>query len=60
MASSGLETTIMTASGECAATCSATDLTILTLVCMRSSRLIPGLRGMPAVTITTSDPAVSR
>jgi hypothetical protein len=58
MASKGLLTTIITALGECFATFSATCFTIPVLVAMRSSRLMPGLRAMPAVTITTSLPAV--
>src|SRR5262245_38588698 len=38
---------------------SATELMILALVPTRSSRLMPGLRAMPAVTIQTSAPAMS-
>ena len=48
---------IKTESGDKAATCRVTVLTIPALVLMRSSRLIPGFRGMPAVMITISDPA---
>ena len=59
MASSGLETMISTASGDCATACSTTDPTIFSLVVTRSSRLMPGERGLPAVTTTTSEPAVS-
>jgi hypothetical protein len=59
IASSGFETTIRIASGEAATACSVTDLTIFSLVVTRSSRLIPGWRGRPAVITTTSDPAVS-
>ena len=55
MASSGLVTQMTKASGaylrKPAPTCSMT----LRLISMRSSRLMPGLRGMPAVTITTSE-----
>ena len=59
IASSGLETTMMTAFGDPLTTCSVTDCTIPMLVFSRSSRLIPGLRAMPEVITTTSDPAVS-
>ena len=51
--------TYLTASGDAATTCSVTDLTIFSLVCTRSSRLMPGWRGNPAVMTTTSEPAVS-
>ena len=37
---------------------SATWRTILALVSMRSIRLMPGLRGRPAVITTTSEPSV--
>ena len=47
------------ASGDAATTCSVTDLTIFSFVVTRSSRLMPGLRGMPAVMTTTSEPAMS-
>jgi hypothetical protein len=59
IASSGFESTMITASGDAATTCSVTDLTIFSLVCTRSSRLMPGCRGRPAVITTTSEPAVS-
>jgi hypothetical protein len=59
IASSGFETTTTMASGLVATTCSVTDLTIFSFVATRSSRLIPGERGSPAVITTTSDPAVS-
>ena len=59
IASSGFETTISTASGDCATTCSVTEPTIFSLVVTRSSRLMPGLRGTPAVITTTSEPALS-
>ncbi len=59
MASSGLLTTMTTASGLVVRTSVATAVTILALVFKRSSRLMPGLRGMPAVITTTSLPAVS-
>ncbi len=59
IASSGFERTMITQSGETATTCSVTDLTIFSFVCTRSSRLMPGWRGSPAVITTTSEPAVS-
>jgi hypothetical protein len=59
IASSGFETMIRIASGEAATTCSVTDPTIFSFVVTRSSRLIPGDRGSPAVITTTSEPAVS-
>ena len=59
IASSGFETTTTIASGLAAATCSVTEPTIFSFVCTRSSRLIPGWRGRPAVITTTSEPAVS-
>jgi hypothetical protein len=59
IASSGFETTISTASGDCATTCSVTEPTIVSFVATRSSRLIPGLRGTPAVITTTEEPALS-
>ena len=59
IASSGFDTTMSTASGDCATTCSVTEPTIFSFVVTRSSRLIPGDRGSPAVTTTTSEPEVS-
>jgi hypothetical protein len=59
MASSGLETTMMTASGDCATTCSVTLRTMPMLVRNRSSRLMPGFRATPLVMTTTSELAVS-
>ena len=59
IASSGFDTTIMMGSWECSMIFSVTDCTILALVARRSSRLIPGLRGKPAVMTTTSEFAVS-
>ena len=50
---------ITIASGAFAFTASATDFIIFELVVRRSSRLIPGLRGKPAVIITRSEPAMS-
>ncbi len=46
-------------SGDCATTFCTTSDMILKLVCSRSSRLMPGLRGMPAVMITMSELAVA-
>ncbi len=59
IASSGFETTIRIASGLEPTTCSVTEPTIFSFVDTRSSRLIPGWRGIPAVITTTSEPAVS-
>ena len=59
IASSGFDTTMITASGLCATTCSVTEPTIFSFVATRSSRLMPGERGSPAVITTTSEPAVS-
>ena len=50
---------MITAFGECATTFSATLRTIRALVSIRSIRLMPGLRGRPAVMTTTSEPAVA-
>ena len=59
IASSGLETTTRIASGECLTASFVTDETIASFVETRSSRLIPGDRGLPAVMTTTSEPADS-
>ncbi len=59
IASSGFETTTITASGEAATTSLVTEPTIFSFVVTRSSRLMPGERGRPAVITTTSEPAVS-
>ena len=59
IASSGFETTIRIASGDCATTFDVTSPTIFSFVETRSSRDIPGERGRPAVITTTSEPAVS-
>ena len=59
MASSGFETTIRIVSGLFATTFSVTSLTIFSFVVTRSSRLMPGERGRPAVMTTTSEPAVA-
>ena len=55
MASSGLLTTIMIAFGDPFTTFPVTCPTIAMLVARRSSRLIPGLRGIPDVITTTSE-----
>jgi hypothetical protein len=59
ISSSGLDTTMSTASGAYLTTFSATLRTILALTPIRSIRLMPGLRGRPAVTITMDDPAMA-
>jgi len=58
IASSGFETTIRIASGECSATSRVTAPTIFSFVETRSSRLMSPVRGTPAVMTTTSEPAV--
>jgi hypothetical protein len=59
MASSGLETTTRTAFGERFTASLVTADTMDSFVVTRSSRLIPGDRGLPAVMTTTSEPSVS-
>ena len=59
MVSSGLATMIRIASGEVLRISSATGLTIAMFLRSRSSRDSPGLRGMPEVTTTTSEPRVA-
>ena len=59
MASMGLAKMTKTASGECATALFTTLRTMPALVPSRSSRVMPGLRGTPEVTTTTSEPAVS-
>ena len=60
MASSGFETITRIASGRMLRPPRArTSATISSFVVTRSSRLMPGLRGSPAVITTTSEPAVS-
>jgi len=59
IASSGLVMTITKAFGALALMPAPTACMTLVLMPMRSSRLMPGLRGTPAVTITTSAPAMS-
>ncbi len=58
IASSGFETTIRIVSGEPGSTLRTTSDTMPSLIETRSSRLIPGLRGTPAVITMTSEPAV--
>ena len=59
IASSGLVMQMTKASGALALMPAPTESITLRLMPRRSSRLIPGLRGTPAVTITTSAPAIS-
>ena len=59
ISSSGFETTIITAFGECFAIFSATPRTIPAFTPIKSMRLMPGLRGSPAVMTTTSEFAVA-
>ena len=58
MVSIGFEITMMMAFGECFNTFSVTFFTMLALVPINSSRVIPGLRGNPEVITTTSEFAV--
>ena len=60
IASIGLAKITKTASGDCSTACETTERTMPALVASRSSRVMPGLRGTPEVTMTTSDPALSR
>ena len=50
---------MITAFGACLAMFSATPRTIFAFVSIKSMRLMPGLRGSPAVMITTSEPAIA-
>ncbi len=59
MASRGFEMTTTNAFGQCFFALSATSRMIGRFVATRSSRDWPGLRGMPAVTMSTSAPAQS-
>jgi hypothetical protein len=59
IASSGLETMTRIAFGERRTASLVTPPTIASFVVTRSSRLIPGDRGFPAVMTTTSESAVS-
>ena len=58
IASSGLVMTMTKACGAYFLMLSPTLLITAALVAIRSSRLMPGLRGMPAVTMTTSAPSM--
>jgi hypothetical protein len=58
MASSGLDTTMMMVFGERFAISAVTPATISSFFQSRSSRLMPGLRGRPAVMTTTSESSV--
>ena len=57
--SSGLVITMTKASGQCVLMPSATLAITPAFLASKSSRLMPGMRGKPAVTITTSDPAMA-
>ena len=59
ISSRGLDTTMSTVSGDVSTSRRATSPTMAALVSSRSIRLMPGLRGRPAVITQTSDPAVS-
>ena len=59
MASSGLVMQMTKALGAWALMPSPTAFMTFRLMPIRSSRLIPGLRGTPAVTMQTSAPAMS-
>ena len=51
--------TMTKASGQCVLMPSATWAMTPAFLAIRSSRLMPGVRGKPAVTITTSEPAMA-
>ena len=57
--SSGLVMVMTKAPGQCSLIAAPTWVTTLVLMPIKSSRLMPGLRGMPAVTITTSAPLIA-
>ena len=57
--SSGLVMVMTNAPGQCSLIAAPTWPMTFVLMPIRSSRLIPGLRGMPAVTITTSAPLIA-
>ena len=59
IASSGFETTTRIAFGDRFTASFVTAVTIASFVETRSSRLMPGARGLPAVMTTTSESAVS-
>ena len=50
---------ITNAPGQCALMPAATSEITPAFLASRSSRLMPGMRGKPAVTITTSAPAIA-
>src|SRR5205807_2283687 len=59
VASSVLVIVITKACGQCCLIAAPTSPTTLVLMPTRSSRLMPGLRGTPAVTMTTSAPLIA-
>ncbi len=59
IASSGLVTAMTKALGQRCLMFSPTLTITLVLTLIRSSRLMPGLRGTPAVTMTTSAPSMA-
>ena len=59
ISSRGFVTTMRIAEGECADTFPTASRMMPAFFSSRSIRLIPGCLGNPAVTTTTSDPAVS-
>ncbi|CAB5011986.1 unannotated protein [freshwater metagenome] len=59
ISSRGFATLMTIASGACFAMFSATERMIFAFVSMRSMRLMPGLRGRPAVMMTISEPAMT-
>ena len=59
ISSSGFDTTMTTAFGAYLAMFSLTERTIFELTSSRSIRLMPGLRGRPAVITTTSEPSMA-
>ena len=59
IASSGFDTTTRIAPGDIFTACFVTEPTIASFVVTRSSRLMPGERGLPAVITMTSEPCVS-
>ena len=59
MTSRGFDTMMMMESGATLAISCDTDSTIPAFVLRRSSRLMPGLRAIPAVTMKISDPAAA-
>ena len=59
MTSSGLVMQMTKASGACCLMPAPTEAMTLRLMPRRSSRLMPGFRGTPAVTMQTSAPAMA-